>query len=583
MKFIICLLVLTYCCQTRAQEKKRVFLSCDALGAKNEDVRYYHPIEGEYEIAVKNHYLPNKKDQKSLSNFVLVNPHEYLKDSLTVIQANSLRHEIDLDELVYVNWKMGVDSLNNQAKLDSFENKACYTRDEKYAEVVQDYFVPFMMSRFEITNAEYREFVDWVKDSIMREKIYSNTNPTGNGEIEDDVIAQMLVHEDKYFDEEEMEWVDFDSSEPEKNREMFPFNYDFDWRKELEGDQYVPLISDMYLRPNERWYTRRQPDVSKLVYHYYSIDERQLPVMSDSLKNQNSAIRSHINKSRFVIKHEVPIYPDTLSWNEVKWLSPNQAMPNMYFWHPAYDHHPVVGLSYEQVLAYIDWRQKQLEKEYPELMSRYVLAVPNLQEIEWAVNSSIENNAAWVMGDEELVTDLSFGLEGDPKVKYEFLFKSGQARLTERVSAPMNPLNPKDVKLTSKYYKSHKEELSQNPHLSMRVSQNKLTNGIEFLSNNVSEWVDMDYAAYERLLDAYINYNCFANIDYCQYQRPLDANIIAKNDKDGKLIMGSNWYDERYESNLGINSAGIYPKRFADKDSSYATVGFRLVLRSIYR
>jgi hypothetical protein len=587
MKFFISLIFLSGYFLI-AQESKKVFISCDVLGKKKSDVRYYHPIEGEYEVKIKNRPLPNNKELKSLQEYVLIQPQTYLKDSLTFVQANSLRHLIDLDELIYVSWAFGVDSLNNQSKLDSFENKACYTRDKEYAEVVDDYFSPFMMSRYEITNAEYREFVEYVKDSIMRELIYLNSDPTGNGEIEDEVLAQMLKHEDAYFDEEEMEWVDFDESDYEKNRELFSFNYDFDWRKELEPDQFIPVISEMYLRPNERYYTRRHPDVSKLVYRYYSIDEKEIVRDTINEKGQNSAIRSHINRSRFIVHHEIPIYPDTLGWNDINWLSNNDPMANMYFWHPAYDNYPVVGLSYEQVLAFIDWKQRKLEKEFPDLMRNYKLTLPNIQEIEWAVNSDSHYPSNMVTSDNSLITELSFGLEGDEDGKYVELIKGFFMDYTESVYSPYNSDEAKAMKKSMKRVE-HLASFSNSFHshvkqlMIMRYSQNKLSNGVEFLSNNVSEWVDMEYQDYEKLLDAYINYNCFADIDYCQYQRPLDMNKIAKNDKDGQLIMGSNWYDERYENTFEVNTGGIYPKRFADRDSSFSTVGFRLVLRSIYR
>jgi hypothetical protein len=171
------------------------------------------------------------------------------------------------------------------------------------------------------------------------------------------------------------------------------------------------------------------------------------------------------------------------------------------------------------------------------------------------------------------------GLENDAVSNNPNLLIPKFLGLTERVWGPVNIQDKKEVNKIIKRYKGLYDNVLQDDIMRDRLTQNSLKNRIEFLSNNVSEWIDMDYKDYEKLLDAYTNYHCFADIDYCQYQRPLDANKIAKNDKDGKLIMGSNWYDERYENTLGVNTGGIYPKRFADKDSSFATVGFRLVLR----
>ena len=569
MKLIFSLFLLFVCGQLLAQETKQVFMSCDVLGKKNEDVRYYHPIEGEYQVKLKNYYLPTKKEQKALPSFVLINPQDYLIDSITMVQANALRHQIDLDELIYVNWGIGVDSMNNQKKLDSFSNSACYVRDEKYSDVVQDYFNPFLISRFEITNAEYREFVGYVLDSLRRDMIYWHGINNPDEIFTDEEMAKMLKHDDQYYDQVNDTWQDFDPSNKFINRGLFSLNFEYDYWKEIPHERIFPIIESLTLRPNERWYKRRQINTKKLIYRYYTIEEQ-----IDSIDHK---VRTQFKNSRHIVEHSVSVYPDTLAWTKAKWFPYRDPIANMYFWHPAYDNYPVVGLTYVQIQAFIHWKQEKMERQYPELMQKYELALPNLKETEWAVNSSIHYPSNQLTADNQIIPDLLFGLEEDEEGKYAELIKSGQIPYTENVYKAFSSLNAKDYKKGLNRIAKLQPELKR--FLLMRYTQNKLQNNIEFLSNNVSEWMDMDYQDYEKLLDAYINYNCFADIDYCQYQRPLDANKIAKNDKDGKLIMGSNWYDERYENTLGVNTGGIYPKRFADKDSSFATVGFRLVLR----
>ena len=125
------------------------------------------------------------------------------------------------------------------------------------------------MDQTEITNNEYREFVYWVRDSIFLEKVYENTNPTGNDEIEEEAIGDMLNHPDIYYDEVNLEWKEFDPSQPYINRELFALS----WKvRGIKDQQIVPLISDMYLRPNERFYKRREIDTRKLKFRYYWID-----------------------------------------------------------------------------------------------------------------------------------------------------------------------------------------------------------------------------------------------------------------------------------------------------------------------
>ena len=88
-------------------------------------------------------------------------------------------------------------------------------------------------------------------------------------------------------------------------------------------------------------------------------------------------------------------------------------------------------------------------------------------------------------------------------------------------------------------------------------------------------------ANYKQLAKAYINYICFSSIDYCEGQRIVDEKLLQQNDSKGNLIMGSNWYDERYGSYLGINKSGLYPKIFKESQKAFATVGFRYVIRMI--
>ena len=74
----------------------------------------------------------------------------------------------------------------------------------------------FYMDATEITNNEYRQFVEHVKDSIAREKIYLTS--------EDESTEDFINYQDRYFDEESKEMVDYDPSDKEKNRKLFSLN-----------------------------------------------------------------------------------------------------------------------------------------------------------------------------------------------------------------------------------------------------------------------------------------------------------------------------------------------------------------------
>lgn len=53
--------------------------------------------------------------------------------------------------------------------------------------------------------------------------------------------------------------------------------------------------------------------------------------------------------------------PDTLVWREK--LSYNEPYVTYYYRHPAYKNFPVVGISYEQALAYCNWRTRQVKTQ----------------------------------------------------------------------------------------------------------------------------------------------------------------------------------------------------------------------------
>ncbi|HMQ08486.1 MAG TPA: SUMF1/EgtB/PvdO family nonheme iron enzyme [Saprospiraceae bacterium] len=159
----------------------------------------------------------------------------------------------------------------------------------------------FFMDDTEITNNEYRQFVNWVKDSIAH-----------------------VILGDFYEDEYGNERLDWD----------FPI----DWSDEL--------LDEMYYQGDMAFSGKRELDTRKLNYKYEWLD-------------WNLAVkRRDIPRSQLIKKEEVNIYPDTLCWIRDFSYSANEPYARNYFWHPAFDDYPVVGINWNQAKAFCNWRTK---------------------------------------------------------------------------------------------------------------------------------------------------------------------------------------------------------------------------------
>ena len=62
------------------------------------------------------------------------------------------------------------------------------------------------------------------------------------------------------------------------------------------------------------------------------------------------------DRSVYVRKEVINVYPDTLCWIHDYVYSFNDPSTEKYFWHPAYDNYPVVGVNWKQANAFCIWR-----------------------------------------------------------------------------------------------------------------------------------------------------------------------------------------------------------------------------------
>ena len=208
--------------------------------------------------------------------------------------------------------------------------------DIKYASIHQPKTVTvaaFYMDDTEVTNNEYRQFVYWVKDSIAR------------------VLLGDILPEDYLIEENRKTGELYDP--PYLN-----WSTRIDWRGEEERD----VLEEMYLPEHERYFRRKEIDTRKLNYEYYWVD-LQASAKKDFTQDGNTEAASLSNRpqglqdrSVYVRKEVINVYPDTLVWLYDYSYSFNEPLAQKYFWHPAFDNYPVVGVNWKQAKAFCVWR-----------------------------------------------------------------------------------------------------------------------------------------------------------------------------------------------------------------------------------
>ncbi len=212
-------------------------------------------------------------------------------------------------------------------------------------------FNPFYMDQTEITNAEYRQFVNWVRDSIA---ITNNKDY-----IEDYVIK------------------------PKGNANAANQTFkNIDWKKVGNGSnlwrnkkqQVQDKLKSMYISDDLSTYTHGRNDkdinISRLRFAY--VDKN----LDRALENANQPGKKRIDdydiySDEFVGKPasslkpnqhpSVMVYPDTLVWRKDFTYEYNDPMTEAYFNHPSYDNYPVVGVTWEQARAFCAWRTQFYE------------------------------------------------------------------------------------------------------------------------------------------------------------------------------------------------------------------------------
>jgi formylglycine-generating enzyme required for sulfatase activity len=259
----------------------------------------------------------------------------------------------------------------------------------------------FWMDETEITNAEYRQFVYWVRDSIIRERLY---DPAYGG---NDLFK---IEEDKEGNPIEppvLNWKRPIPTEKRANEDELKAIHSVDYHNpitgetKLDGDQMIYRYSIFdatgaalrrnRLKPEDR---NRNTDITVDPNEVVMISKDTAYINEDGLIINETITRPLSSIYDFLHSYIINIYPDETVWiNDFK-NAYNEPYMRLYFNHPGYNDYPVVGISWEQANAFCAWRTDFLRKSLSDVNRRTVepYRLPTEGEFEYAARSGKSEN-----------------------------------------------------------------------------------------------------------------------------------------------------------------------------------------------
>ena len=234
-------------------------------------------------------------------------------------------------------------------------------QDVTFAQIAQtkQVTVPsFFMDETEVSNTKYRQFVNWVRDSI------AITNYLNDDKYYiKPAKGQTATNGKKYIN-----WTYV---------KHYPLSFYSNKGNNKAAAGNLTKLQGMYYQGDDRVFDRNELDVRLLKYNYSLLSLR------DAANNKDDKTKK---RSDFIIRDTVPVYPDTLVWLSDFSYAANEPMVQGYFSHPAYRNYPVVGVTWRQARAFNVWRTRYNDnyKESHNLAHRLDYKLPNEAQFEYA-------------------------------------------------------------------------------------------------------------------------------------------------------------------------------------------------------
>ena len=215
----------------------------------------------------------------------------------------------------------------------------------------------FWMDESEITNNEYRQFVNWVRDSIAYRYLIE--------EIGED--SEYALQSEYEVDEDVMPRINWKSKIPWEDR----FVPDDPTAEALSPMFYAEGRGALRTTMLHYDYSWMNIDEVKKNANRFDITTGTYPegatVRVDTFWVENGAILSKtierpLREPKDAVTNTIiSVYPDTMVWSRDFQFSYNDPLLHGYFWMPGYAEYPVVGVTWEQANAFCHWRTSFLK------------------------------------------------------------------------------------------------------------------------------------------------------------------------------------------------------------------------------
>lgn len=245
----------------------------------------------------------------------------------------------------------------------------------------------FWMDQTEVTNSMYRQFVEWVRDSIVRERL---ADPSYGGDetykIEVDRNGDPIKPHLNWT--KPIPWRKPNEDQERALESVYRF-HEIDGTKMLDASQmnYRYEVFD-YEKAALRKYRLNPAERDLNTDHVVNPDEVVM-ISKDTayVNDEGQIVRETITRPLssmydFLNTYIVNIYPDTTCWvNDFK-NAYNETYMRNYWSSPAYSDYPVVGVTWEQAQAFCAWRTEYLLRGLGP-QARYIQRYRLPTEIEW--------------------------------------------------------------------------------------------------------------------------------------------------------------------------------------------------------